>query len=278
MGTASVTRAYHPWLGCRLKLLRAKDHIDALGNFAYTWGQSHPPTVTIEPKEGPGQDRVIRAHFEPFPAYAGLLVGDALHNLRSSLDHLAYLLALRGGGTIVGRPEFPIFRSKADFHRIDKRSGQPTGWSGLRKVAAWPEGARKVAEELQPYRHENPDAHGLWLLHELSNWDKHRTLHLMAVAMLARHAEVTPTDMVVSGVDFADEGFFEDNAVVARVRVAQSGPNAKVDVMLRAEVLIRLAYDGPAAGQFPHALLCRMWGYIATEVFPRFEPFFPPYP
>jgi hypothetical protein len=24
--------------------------------------------------------------------------------------------------------------------------------------------------------------------------------------------------------------------------------------------------------------LCRMWGYIATEVFPRFEPFFPPYP
>jgi hypothetical protein len=102
---------------------------------------------------------------EPTPTFFATITGDAIENLRSALDHLAYQLFLVGtNGTTGGRHVyFPIDRDIAEYRR-----NLPRRTRGMRQDAI------DTLNAIEPYK--GGKGHDLWVLHELNNLDKHRLL------------------------------------------------------------------------------------------------------
>ena len=90
--------------------------------------------------------------------------GDAIHNLRSALDHLAYQLVLVGtpGMEPSRQVEFPIAKDVATYE-----ADKPRKVKGMRQEAI------EAIDVLKPY-HGGTEA--FWKIHELDNIDKHRDL------------------------------------------------------------------------------------------------------
>jgi hypothetical protein len=91
-----------------------------------------------------------------------LVAGEAIHQLRSSLDHLAWQLVEANGGTPGTHTGFPI-------HEVppkDKRAFTA-------KVKGMSTSAENLVEATQPYHSRND---GLWKLSKLDNFDKHNLL------------------------------------------------------------------------------------------------------
>lgn len=96
----------------------------------------------------------------------GLLVGDAIHNLRSALDHLAYHLVCVGTRNFSGphtHVYFPIFRNRTEYEA--KKLGKIKGMS---------ENAIKAIDGIEPYGGGAGDI--FWGLDQLDIFDKHRIL------------------------------------------------------------------------------------------------------
>ncbi|MBI4261368.1 MAG: hypothetical protein HY658_12475, partial [Actinobacteria bacterium] len=108
------------------------------------------------------------------PGVLSLVLGDALHNYRSALDHLVFQLALMGrdGGDAPEGTQFVIRDTPEAFEKAKAR-----GY--LDGVA---QQHQDMIESVQPYRSADPALHPLGLLRDLSNVDKHRIIHLFEVA------------------------------------------------------------------------------------------------
>lgn len=150
---------YGPWL----KLRRAKEHIADLNAWHRWWLRDpHPYQITREERGD-----AAYYHFQlvkPIPVAWGMMTGDAIHNLRSALDLLAYQLVIKNGRKPSEGTAFPIGRSAAHFG--------PKG-SGSAFLKTIDTEAAKVIRALDPYQGGN-DA--LWMLHRLDIGDKHHVL------------------------------------------------------------------------------------------------------
>jgi hypothetical protein len=148
------------------KIERAKHHIKDLEVAAWSFLASSPYVVNTK------RDQLTRKLIyyvasvrEPPPSLAQI-AGDAIQNLRSALDHLAYQLVLAGNGTPSRRTCFPIFETP------EKCKAELRG-----KLEGMPEAAEKAIAEFKPYKGGNDL---LWKLHSLNNIDKHRELIVVA--------------------------------------------------------------------------------------------------
>ena len=151
--------------GIELKIERAKAHIRDLHELLERFFKTNPyEAVRSENDSKPGDlTYYLRIHQDP-PPEIGLIVGDAIHNLRSSLDHLAVQLVEAGGGAVTEGTCFPILsKPPASAQELEARVKE--------KV----QGARKEAIALvaasEPY--EGGNGHPLWVLHRLDIRDKH---------------------------------------------------------------------------------------------------------
>lgn len=165
----------HPLDGAWLKAARAREHLAAL--------RAELPGIAVRPYRVVGGwegDRyVIRYSViddgSRVPRRIGMMAADVIHNLRTSLDHVAWQLAGLGAGQHRGTT-FPIFEDAADYADREPRA--------LRGVPA--EG-RSTIERLQPY-HIRAVQNGteaprdlslnalLMVLGRLDNVDKHTVL------------------------------------------------------------------------------------------------------
>ena len=93
-------------------------------------------------------------------------VGEIAYNLRSTLDHLVYTLALDNNEEPSKQNEFPIFNEEAEYKRYAPRK--------LKGVA--PDRCELI-ESFQPLR--GGIGHHLWMLHLICNIDKHRHLNVV---------------------------------------------------------------------------------------------------
>lgn len=170
----------HPLDSARLKVHRARGHLDALDIERKRFTDTNPFRLVVEPDLATGEDVVRFRCDEPIrvPLVLGLIAGDAIHNLRSALDHVIYQLALAGGGD-GDRTQFPIFE---DGHAYADHVG--------RLLEGVPEDERSKIKELQPFRARtlieagaappttarDPLAVNMYLmfLGRLDNLDKHR--------------------------------------------------------------------------------------------------------
>jgi len=104
------------------------------------------------------------------PPEAVAIAGDAIHNLRSTLDHLALQLVLAAGGTPNTATCFPICKDATKY-----KAESP------RKVKGMGQAAIDAIDAIKPYRGGN---FTLWRLHELDRIDKHRVLVTAGSALM----------------------------------------------------------------------------------------------
>lgn len=91
------------------KVERAEEHISDLNIECRRFLESNG-YQTVAYDDPQTSDRVIKFRIvENPPEQISLILGDAIHNLRASLDHLACELVESNGGTITEQTSFPIF-------------------------------------------------------------------------------------------------------------------------------------------------------------------------
>ena len=157
--------------GCLAKIKRADENIAGLnveiGQALDTYRLVRQPQLRsfagrIQPPANE-QETLIRF---------GVLAGEIIHHLRSSLDHLVWqLVRVRGEYPLTAHLEFPIFLDPEKF-----KSAAP------RKIQGVPSDAATLIEQAQPY-HRGGENDPLWILHDLDIHDKHRVLIVTASAM-----------------------------------------------------------------------------------------------
>ena len=164
------------------KLDRAQHHLgelkDAIERFGGTDKASRPYTIR---KSLEGRRTVHRLHFRRSVVNTDipLITADAIYNLRSSLDHLMSALAPPSRN-----PIFPIF-----FRGVGGASVAGENAQRVKERERWVSdtkyiGAEAVAllKRLQPPDEPTHDesAHGLRLLNQFSNKDRHTRLPMVA--------------------------------------------------------------------------------------------------
>ena len=175
-----------PLLGYQCKLNRAEEHLTALQKEFRAF--LHPDCYKIvngfEDKRevadgwrGILRRRVVFASDPPLLRW-GAMIGDVIQNLRSGLDHLIYAISFSRDPAQFAddrTTEFPIFDNLDTFNRPRRR-----GWLPHHEIRGLPPGAQAIVKGLQPC-HRGQDMHDdpLWVIHEMSNIDKHRMIHVV---------------------------------------------------------------------------------------------------
>lgn len=144
-----------------LKLDRAKHHTDDLKRKIDAYLDSGPYEIGPN-EEGDGQ--IVKNVLQPFPSDISVVLGDAVHNIRTALDHFAYEVATTGQGHVY----FPVWTQPA----APKNSQWET------KIKKEVPGARgdvlKALLAIEPY--ETGKHQWIWELHRLDIIDKHHLL------------------------------------------------------------------------------------------------------
>lgn len=159
--------------GIRQKILRAGEHLqevtEAVSEYVVTgeYGIKDQLERQIPEKSGrPGRTWRVDIGTPPPPRIA-VLCGDVLHNIRSSLDHLAWALVIQSGG----QPQIPGTR----FPILKEGSRRPPTIEG-----GVPAAVSEILDVVQPYQAGHQP---LAQLAELSNIDKHRRLNVVAISL-----------------------------------------------------------------------------------------------
>lgn len=153
--------------------------------------------------EDEGDWKVVRIALGEFPIGPSIISGDLVHNLRSSLDHLAWQLVKVSGGEPGGWTYFPIYGNKDDFIRDVKQRAKKRGPGPLDGIEVdgpiW-----ALVEGYQPYKNTklppwmpNPMHPERWMsrltslgiVNALSRIDKHRMIHGFNVYPSKREAD-----------------------------------------------------------------------------------------
>jgi hypothetical protein len=190
----------------RAKLGRAREHADRLSEEGLALsGPDRPQPITWTTTFNADEncfDVSIASVAEP-PRRLGLILGDALHNFRSALDHVAWALAGQ-------RARFPIVNSAAAFRRAE-----------VQDVIGHIDAAHiETIERLQPYRQvfTNDVVHPLAALRAMSNRDRYRLLPLALVpADLEISISAVPQGCRVIALDLNAEAVTRPPAAGLRV-------------------------------------------------------------
>jgi hypothetical protein len=163
--------------GCREKQRRGLKHLRDLDGAIADWlGE---PGVEPKPYRLAGEFRPESGEYvfegellKPIDDDAlkwGVILGDALHNLRSALDHLvAQLVLLDTGKRSTSANAFPICDTGGNYWSIGKKGEPSKRETTLRGVS---DAHKARIDEMQPYRARIPPGaiHALSALRDLSN-------------------------------------------------------------------------------------------------------------
>ncbi len=183
-----------PWW---VKLRRARAHIEEVEQREDKLRRTEPWSIQPEPVGADGWVYRFSLH-QPIPADLSAVVGDAVANMRSALDYIAYELARHHVGTMDDDEEaataFPICIDKAAFDRFFT-----DGRKGRIRDRLYGDAERKALQCVQPFAlADEARALGVepstdakvdlltdhaYVLNALWNIDKHRRLPGLAWAV-----------------------------------------------------------------------------------------------
>lgn len=161
-----------------LKVKRAKEHISELEGQLRSFLDSKPYRVAT--KHDPQTRKLIYyvSGADSVPDCVALIAGDAIQNLMSALDHLAYQLVCSDTGDAPPNPNWIYFPIADDAAKYDaKKHGK---MQGARQETI------EAIDALKPYKGGNDL---LWILYRLNNIEKHRLL--LTVGSQAAGAHLT---------------------------------------------------------------------------------------
>lgn len=148
-----------------LKIKRANKYIAEINSLVNDFARSDFYAMRIE-NDGPLRYLCVDVDTSRFPFDdAALAIGDALHNLRTSLDHLWYQIVLACGGKTTQWTRFPVFDSGDKLvHAMN---------DALKHKRITLKVAEFVLDTIKPYQGGNTF---IWPLHVLNITDKHEML------------------------------------------------------------------------------------------------------
>ena len=164
----------NPFISARLKLKRAKRHLLEAENTARDLPHRQGRNFVFGADQKTGKAQIIFIGHSNMPMEFAGVVGDVIHNLRSTLDHVAVVLATPPIGT--GNPRHAYFPTGIDRDTfITARDGftKPSGKRVKGKMEGAPTDALRMVEELEPY---DGGKHSLRALHDLDILDKHKLI------------------------------------------------------------------------------------------------------
>lgn len=168
----------HPLDGPRAKIARAKKNLEDFHTEIEKGGTANSYGTTDDKDPDTGQP-LIRLNVPDEVRYLwGTIIGDVVHNLRASLDHVVWqLIEFNLKQAKHERTDaYPIFR--------DIRQYVTEGLPMIHGLRADP---KTIIESSQPY-HEGPRfaEHPLWMLRELDDRDKHNVVNFADFAVAGR--------------------------------------------------------------------------------------------
>lgn len=153
------------------KLARARKHLSDLTAEIHDFWATDPYQIEEvgSPRSGPGHYR-IAGKPKPLPGVLPLVTGDAVHNLRSALDHFAWAAVPTGSIHVA----FPV---------LQKLNPTPNQWQ-KEVTERLPGAAPALIDAVIALEAYNPGkgTETLWALHELDRVDKHRLVLSVAAA------------------------------------------------------------------------------------------------
>ena len=245
-----------------LKIFRAAQHIESLKSELEGYFQSNPGKMVRQPhsREDEAVFRFIPSG--PIPARFGLIVGDVLQNLRSSLDYLVWELVLAANNQPSEKNMFPICSTVESFDQQIKRH---------RLDGVSPDAVAEI-KTLQPY-HLGQDFSKsiLWAVDELTNINKHRRILLTSLMATTVPKEnfVIQDGHVWFHQPAGSPQVFDSNT--------QFGPFPIIDgkVHVNTQIAAGIAFDeGPAKGMEVSFCAGYWTYYVLKTLLPRFEKFF----
>lgn len=162
------------------KIKRANKHILDLSTASHAFWNSAQNPIQFSDDFVTGMHTYYWDGSEDFLFDVSLTAGDAVHNLRSALDQLAYQLVRASGNSPDHKTGFPI-AGDANKYRFDPFPGNVKGMS---------DEAIKAIDAVKPYKGGNDD---LWRLHRLNIIDKHRLL--LNICPTNTFYSVAPSDL-----------------------------------------------------------------------------------
>lgn len=176
----------------KLKLARAAKHIKSLKRSIAEYAASRPYKITGAKTQGNAKKLTIPR--EP-PRDISILAGEALYQMRSALDHLAFELVKSNPMRISlladwgERCEFPLFRSLPRKGNPPVALKTPIPYNVLAKnLPGISKEAYAFIESVQPYHRKTAINTALAFLARLSNIDKHRHLNVVYPRVRESHA------------------------------------------------------------------------------------------
>lgn len=222
----------------REKLARAAEHLDALHAETQGWNDDDPFEITRE-SNADDTEHIWGVHYRTQPDLLrwGILLGDALHNLRGALDHAVYALAVANCGrnppNDEGKLAFPIV----------SEAGR---WDGSKwRIESLSQPAQTAIERLQPYNRLKPGKWfmPLWWLSRLHDIDKHRLLHVATF-------QSQPEELVIDAApgSYVAEwniGTHVDGPPLLRLTFTTPHPNVYVDLKAVGGVILAIEGEHP---------------------------------
>jgi len=148
----------------KIKFERAKKHSVDLGKAYKAYLHSEPNEVGVKRDPQTRKPIYYVVRVTPIPDELAVIAADVIHNLRVTLDHMAWQLFLMGPDARPNRDfKFPIKNDAPSFAAYLKSATET-----LRKDAI------EALRSVEPYK--GGQGHGLWELNRLNNIDKHRLL------------------------------------------------------------------------------------------------------
>jgi len=156
--------------GVNAKLDRADEHLKAIIRLVRQYDRSHVNPIRVE---FDGNKMRYQGKMAPRPPELPPIVGDCIHNFRSSLDHFANRLVEHFDGQPTIDTSFPTLKVPPSANKAGVSPPPHIAWLDRTKAGA----VLAVVADLQPYTlGEDYEAHPLYVLNELWNGDKHRNL------------------------------------------------------------------------------------------------------
>jgi len=234
-----------PFVYSRLKIERANKHITELDNAVREFLKPHPYGVRLEKDPESGNSLLQYGWTETVPAEQfALIIGDAVHNLRTALD-LAWVDTIQKIFGSAKHAKFPVCETVAKLES-DLSKGRKIRDTCFALYDL-------MVSEIKPYEGGN-DA--IWALHRLDILDKHRLLiPLLNVGAVTLDVEDDRGNVwedctfVVTGASVGAHGPYTAISVPGNLRINRYG-DPSVDILFDSGLLAEGKHVIPTLRQF----------------------------
>ena len=245
-------------INTNLKVERAKIHLEALQEGVNRYRSEPEKAQKISSYDEPESGSFVvkcESLDDETPLRLGLLAGDFIGNLRSSLDQIVCALVVIAGHKVCSEHCFPVVGKNSVDAQLKI----------VRSTYGMSDDALAVVKSFQPYhRGDGYKFSRLWRLNKLWNIDKHRNIAL--------HSSISD-EMLWLPSDAAKLVKIETikNGAIMRIPVAFKD---KVRLNSRAGVNIRFGNE-PEGIELYVLDLREIYEFVSKEVIPSFDRFFP---